>query len=303
MLQVHKQLGSANGKLCSLNDPGAQTVGDFVVLCYAILNKRTPWLPKQFMLIDNWCDWKQKIPNGKRPINFLTSLPSAENAMSCGRLENSPKMLSKVPGINAIILDINRGCEEITILDSDVTQHLYCFAKAAINSLYLKGIPTTDRDFVMNIIVEVIHSARVWSDGELGLLSKNLMETGELPPQGIFPTLVLSGKGSLSDFYVSWRTGGWFDIVGVNDLTLEETRKMQDFTVSKGDALMQLEKRQHGFIGKPGLPKQKPLLLNKEAPALTFRPQECPEQPEVSTPIVTASFLTVPSGQLPPVGT
>ncbi|KAI4555281.1 hypothetical protein MJT46_015667 [Ovis ammon polii x Ovis aries] len=133
MLQVHKQLGSANGKLCSLNDPGAQTVGDFVVLCYAILNKRTPWLPKQFMLIDNWCDWKQKIPNGKRPINFLTSLPSAENAMSCGRLENSPKMLSKVPGINAIILDINRGCEEITILDSDVTQHLYCFAKAAIN--------------------------------------------------------------------------------------------------------------------------------------------------------------------------
>lgn len=27
--------------------------------------------------------------------------------------------------------------------------------------------------------------------------------------------------------------------------------KVQDFTVSKGDALMQLEKRQHGFIGKP----------------------------------------------------
>ena len=28
--------------------------------------------------------------------------------------------------------------------------------------------------------------------------------------------------------------------------------KVQDFTVSKGDDLMQLEKRQHGFIGKPG---------------------------------------------------
>lgn len=28
--------------------------------------------------------------------------------------------------------------------------------------------------------------------------------------------------------------------------------KVQDFTVSKGDALMQLEKRQHGFIRKPG---------------------------------------------------
>ena len=49
-----------------------------------------------------------------------------------------------------------------------------------------------------------------------------------------------------------------------------------------------------------GLPKQKPLLLNKEAPALTFRPQECPEQPEVSTPTVTASFLTVLSGATAP---
>ena len=28
--------------------------------------------------------------------------------------------------------------------------------------------------------------------------------------------------------------------------------KVQDFTVSKGDDLMQLEKRQHGFIRKPG---------------------------------------------------
>ena len=28
--------------------------------------------------------------------------------------------------------------------------------------------------------------------------------------------------------------------------------KVQDFTVSKGDALMQLEKRQHGFLRKPG---------------------------------------------------
>ena len=52
-----------------------------------------------------------------------------------------------------------------------------------------------------------------------------LVQTGELPPQGIFPTLVLSGKGFPSDFYVSWRTGGWFDTVGVNNLTLEETRK------------------------------------------------------------------------------
>lgn len=44
-------------------------------------------------------------------------------------------------------------------------------------------------------------------------------------PQGIFSTLVLSGKGYLSDFCVSWRTGGWFDIVGVNNLTWEGTRK------------------------------------------------------------------------------
>jgi len=52
-----------------------------------------------------------------------------------------------------------------------------------------------------------------------------LAQTGELPPQGIFSTLVLSGKGYLSDFCVSWRTGGWFDIVGVNNLTWEGTRK------------------------------------------------------------------------------
>lgn len=34
-----------------------------------------------------------------------------------------------------------------------------------------------------------------------------------------------------------------------------------------------------------GLTEQKPLLLNEEDPALAFCPQECPEQPEVSTPV------------------
>ena len=36
--------------------------------------------------------------------------------------------------------------------------------------------------------------------------------------------------------------------------------------------------------------------FNEEAPAHTSRPQERPEQPEVSTPAVRAAFLTALSG-------
>ena len=35
-----------------------------------------------------------------------------------------------------------------------------------------------------------------------------LAQTGELPPQGIFPTSVLSGKGSSSHFCAPWKTAG-----------------------------------------------------------------------------------------------
>ena len=45
-----------------------------------------------------------------------------------------------------------------------------------------------------------------------------------------------------------------------------------------------------------GLTERKPLFFNEEAPALTSRPQERPEQPEVSTPAVRAAFLTALSG-------
>lgn len=75
-------------------------------------------------------------------------------------------MLSKVPGINAVILDINHGCEEITILDSDVTQHLYCFAKAAISKCHRLG------------------SLSFFSHSSGGCRSKIKMSAGLIPSEG-----------------------------------------------------------------------------------------------------------------------